>query len=139
MRLISLGTIAGSCRGPGLVELVWASLLQHLVSRQILRDQLSSPSLLGQRDSPWGQFRLERNHHLLILGRKGLREDAEGEVVGLRAEEAEVPGARFFLVWSLWSHWKLVGEGIGLMISGLEVKNQSSQVCSFLKATSTWL
>lgn len=82
---------------------------------------------------------MERNHHLLILRRKGLREDAEGEVVRLRAEEAEVPGARFFLVWSLWSHRKLVGEGIGLTISGLEVKNQSSQVCSFLKASSTWL
>lgn len=60
-------------------------------------------------------------------------------MVGLRAEEAEVPGTRFFLVWSLWPHRKLVGEGVGLTIPDLEVKNQSSQICSFLKASSTWL
>ena len=70
MRLISLGTIAGACWRPGLVGLVWASLLQHLVSRQILWDQLPSPSLLGQRDHPWGQFRLERNHPPASFGKK---------------------------------------------------------------------
>lgn len=95
MRLISLGTIAGACWGRELFGLMWASLLQHLVSRF---SGTSCPHLLFlARETILGsQFRLERNHPPASFGKKGLREDGEGEVVGLRAEEAEVPRARAF-------------------------------------------